>query len=474
MTETLAALILVVYFGVIAVIGMVTRRSAGKDPEGYFLAERGFGGFVLFFTLAATNFSAFTFLGFAGSAYTHGLGQYGIMALGTGFMALMFYVIGRRVWLLGKKNHYFTAGELVGDRYDNMPLRWLVAGVMIIFTVPYLATQAIGAGYILRMMFPGIGLSAGAALVMTIICLYVLSGGMKASGWTDVVQGAVMIGALVVACGFIAHALGGAVSLTRASYAAQPALFSRPGPHGYFTPQVWLSFFILWVLCDPLFPQMFSRFYTAKSERSLRQAMVIYPVLVSFLFLLPVLIGVWAHGTDLTVTDADNVLLLMVERYTPVPVFLFVLTGALAALMSTADSQLLSLSTMLTCDFVGKRIALSKIVTVALTGFAVLFVMVGYDPQTGIMGTLVATTFPGLVVLFPTVLATLYWHRATALGCAASIVVGESVVVLSLSFDLQVAGFMPAMLALAAASAVLLAVSVLGPHRKEALETNTS
>jgi len=56
----------------------------------------------LFLSMAATNFSAFTFFGFAGAAYKFGLGYYGIMAFGTGFMAISFYLIGRRAWQLGR------------------------------------------------------------------------------------------------------------------------------------------------------------------------------------------------------------------------------------------------------------------------------------------------------------------------------------------------------------------------------------
>ncbi|MFO8133772.1 MAG: sodium:solute symporter family protein [Thermoplasmatota archaeon] len=453
----------VVYILALLAIGVYASLKADRTPEDYFLANRGFGPVVLFFTLAATNFSAFTFLGFAGAGYTHGMGQYGVMALGTACMALMFYVIGRRVWQLGKTNGYVTPGELVGGRYDSRGLQLLFTGVMSLFTVPYLAIQAVGAGYILQMLLPGIGMKAGAVAAIAVICFYVLSGGMRASGWTDVVQGVLMIAAMVAAVAFIGHALGGFEQASLAARDAAPALFSRPGPNNYFTVKIWLSFFVLWVFCDPMFPQMFTRFYTAKSQRSLRTAMVLYPLLVSFFFLLPVLIGVWAHGTAIEVGTPDNVLLLMVERYTPPLVFSFVSVGALAALMSTADSQLLSLSTMLTVDTVGKNVRVSRMVTVALAAFAVVFVLFGYDPASGIMGTLVDTTFSGLVVLAPAVIATLYWRRATHLGCMASILGGESLVFLHYVVDIPTGGFLPSIVALLFAAVILIAVSMVFP-----------
>ena len=125
---------------------------------------------------------------------------------------------------------------------------------------------------------------------------------------------------------------------------------------------------------------------------------------------------------------------LMVEKYAS-SVYGFVMVGALAALMSTADSQLLSLSTMLSRDLPFKKLKISdifigKILIVVLSVFAVLYVISGYNPKTGIMGTLVSTTFSGLAVLCPTTIAALYWKNATKYGCIGSILLGESSVFL--------------------------------------------
>jgi len=462
----MAVAMMVAYFLILLVLGIYSHKKAKGDVEDYFLAGRSFGPVVLFFTLAATNFSAFTFLGFAGKAYTDGMGQYGAMALGTSFMAVMFYVIGRKVWKIGKEKGYITPGELIGGRYDSAALRLIFTGAMSIFTIPYLAIQAIGAGYILQMIFPELGMEIGAVVVTIIITFYVLLGGMRASGWTDVFQGMIMVAAMLAAFAFIAHSLGGLGNATSAAYNVQPSLFSRPGPNGYFTLKIWLSFLILWMFCDPMFPQIFTRFYTAKSQRSLKISMALYPLLISFFFLLPVLIGVWAHGAGIEVSNPDNVLLIMVRNYTPSFVFSFVIVGALAALMSTADSQLLSLSTMLTCDIMGKKVRYSRIVTLLLSSFAIIFIIFGYNPRAGIMGTLVNTTFSGLVVLFPSVLATLYWKKATKWGCMASIIVGEFIVFSGPYVSIPSFGFLPSMTALAVSFALLFIFSMVTAEGK--------
>ena len=461
-------LLVIVYFIVLILLGIYAHRKTKKTSEDYFLANRTFGPVILFFTLAATNFSAFTFLGFAENAYKTGLGQYGIMGFGTAIMAIMFFVIGRKVWKLGKERGYITPPELIGDRFNSISLRLIFMIVMVIFTIPYLATQAIGAGILIEHMDIGIGWQIGAIATMLVIMVYVIFGGMRGSGWTDVIQGVIMILALTLAVVFVAIELGGFEAANAASFAAKPELFSRPGGNEYFLPQIWFSFMLLWIFADPMFPQLFSRFYTAKDEKSLKMSMILYPIIVSFLFLFPVLIGVWAHGAGLQIEPGNEAMVLpmMVLRSAPTFIYAFVMVGALAALMSTADSQLLSLSTILSRDLPFKKLKISeilvgRILVIILSLFAIIFVIGGYDPKVGIMGTLVKTTFSGLAVLCPTVIAALYWKKATKYGCISSIIIGEISIFF---FDYEVLptfGFLSAFWAIGIAIIILVVVSYL-------------
>jgi SSS family solute:Na+ symporter len=458
--------LVIVYFLILMSVGILAYRKTKKTPEDYFIAGRTFGPIILFFSLAATNFSAFAFLGFAGNSYKSGFGQYGIMGFGTAIMAIMFFIIGRKVWKLGKEKRYITPPELIGDRFNSRSLRLIFMGVMVVFTVPYLAVQAVGAGIIIQYVTGSIGWQIGAVATIIVIMFYVLLGGMRGSGWADVIQGVMMITAMTLAVVFVAVSLGGFENANLMAYNANPVLFARPGGGEYFTMQIWFSFMLLWLFVDPMFPQLFSIFYTAKNQKSFKISMVLYPIVVSFLFLFPVLIGVWAHGAGviMPVGQEDMVLPMMVQNYAPSMVFVFVMVGALAALISTADSQLLSLSTMLSHDLLGLKkgrleVLYGRVLIVLLSLFAVLFVISGYDPNEGIMGTLVKTTFSGLVVLCPTTLAALYWKKATKYGCISSIVVGEISIVLFHYNFLPDFGFLPGILALFIAIIVLVVVS---------------
>ena len=456
---------LLIYFLILILLGIYAHRKTKKNAQDYFLANRTFGPILLLFTFAATNFSAFTFLGFAGKSYESGFGQYGIMAFGTGFMAIMFYIIGRKVWKLGKMRGYITPPELIGDIFNSKLLKIIFLLVMVIFTIPYLATQAIGAGLIIENVSNSlITWQIGAILTMLIIMVYVLFGGMRGSGWTDVIQGILMISAMLLAVIFVSNSLGGFENANLMAFKARPDLFIRPGGGNYFTPFIWFSFMLLWLFADPMFPQIFSRFYTAKNEKSLKYSIIFYPIIVSFLFLFPVLIGVWAHGVGIIPNQNDMILPIMVYTYAPSYIYSFVMIGALAALMSTADSQLLSLSTMLSHDLKIKKIKISeinlaRILIIILSLFSIIFVITNYDPNVGIMGTLVKTTFSGLAILCPTTIAALYWKKATKWGCIFSILAGVLAIFIYELNLIPTFGFLSAVWAILISIVVLIFVS---------------
>ncbi len=419
-------------------VGLIGYRSQKNTAEDYFLANRSLGAIVLFFTLSATNFSAFTFLGFSGSGYRIGISYYPMMAWGTGFAALTFYVIGDRVWRLGKQQGLITPAELIAQRFPSQPLKLVFLAVMVIFTLPYLTLQPIGAGYLLENLTEGqIPYFVGATFLTLAIVFYVCIGGMKSVALTDVFQGLLMFVLMIVALVAIADALGGIGSANQALYALKPELFTRQGADNFFTEKKWFSYLCLWIFALPMLPQMFMRFYTPKTSDSLKVATIFYPIITTILFICPVLIGMWGHLAfpDLTGEAVDRIFPLMLGEYTSKLLASLVMVGALSALMSTLDSQLLALSSMLTRDvytaYFRPQASLSEqtwvgrllIVVLAIAGL-----ILAYQPPESLFA-LATEAFTGLSVLFPTVIAALYGRNVPPTSCLLSILAGEGILV---------------------------------------------
>jgi len=406
-----------------------------NTPEDYFLAGRTVGPAVLFFTLVATNFSAFFFLGFAGAGYRIGYSYYGTIAFGTAFVAVAFYLVGDRVWRIGQAKGYITPPELIGKSLNSKSLEMVYLAVMVIFTLPYLALQPIGAGYIISSLTDGeVPYFMAASLITAFIVLYVYLGGMRTVAWTDVLQGVMMFSLIVAALLMITRGMGGLGHANAQVLEQEPGLFSAQGMNSYYTPKKWFSFTLIWFLSVPMFPHIFMRFFIPRTSGSLRKTITIYPVVTAILFLFPITICVLGHipFPALEGTQADQILPMMLAAYTPFWFEALVMVGALAAFMSTMDSQLLALSSMLTRDvyqrvFVPSADHRSQVLVgrLLVAVLAVLGLVLAYRPPATIL-EIATQTFTGLSVLFPTTIATLYWPATRPLACLLSILTGEA------------------------------------------------
>ena len=426
------AIILIVYLSVSIGIG-IYGRSKENNSEEYFVASRNINPWILFCTLAATNFSAFFFLGFAGSSYRAGWGFYGIMAMGTSLVGLSILLLGVPIHKLGKEKGYVTPPQLIAGETNSKYLGWLYGTVLVVFTLPYLATQPMGAGILLETLSNGqIPYFTGATLLTLVMITYLILGGMKSSAMTDVFQGILMFSILIIfVFGFFFNdEIGGFRQAGQELWEEKPEKFIR---EGNFSWEIIFSFTILWPITVPMFPQLFSRFYIAEDDKALRTAAWLYPTVVPVLFLFPVIIGVYGNIIDfdrtLTKSESDNILPLVLSEYAPLWAGTIVCIGAIAAFMSTADSQILAMSSIITKDGLPavnevkeeNEKLVGRIIIVIL---AIIGLLLAYDPPDTIFN-IVSQAFTGLAVLFPTTVAVIYWKRVRANSCIVSILVGE-------------------------------------------------
>ncbi len=425
--------ILLAYSVAVILIGWLSKTRESARPEGYFLAGRELSPLIFMATMAATNFSAFTVFGASGAGYRDGYSFYPIVGFGTGFMALTFWILGRKIHRAGIDSGALTPPDLVRRLYGSTVLSVLFAAIMVIYTLPYIALQPMAAGYALKALL-GWDHFTGAAIVTGLIVLYTIRGGLKAVAWTDVFQGLLMLVLLSLALVLVAAKAGGLSQAGARIMAESPELFSRPGGRSFHSPAIWFSFIFLWFFCDPMFPQLFQRFMAAKRERAIRLTMVSYPFICSLIFLLPVTIGVLGRLSHpgLEGKAADQILPLLAADLPGQVMGSLVVACGLSALMSTMDSQLLTLSSIFSQDIypLAKRKQPESawpgrffLVILAAAGLA----LAARPPDTII--SIASQTFTGLAVLFPAVFFGLSENWRSTEGAVASIILGQAMVV---------------------------------------------
>jgi solute:Na+ symporter, SSS family len=340
------------------VLGVVANRRMTVDMEDFLLYGRRAGFVVLYLTVVATFHSAFAFLGSSGFFYTHGIGFW-MAGTWTVLVGAITYVLGTRIWALGKAFGYMTPADMLADFYESEAVRIVVAVVSVVFTILYIQVQAQGLGYIINVASGGrISFEVGTLVLLVVAAAYLMAGGLRAVYWTDVLQGiwmyaAVWIGALVLAY----ELFGGPLELWRAVIAERPDLLTLPGPEGFFTPGMWLGMTITLSFGIVFQPHMMIRYYTAIDGKTLKLLGATTPIYLITLYIPTALVGL---GGALVMPDLavpDRIFPELLFAYAPAWLTGLILAGATAAAMSTLDSILHANMTVLTRDVYQRYVA---------------------------------------------------------------------------------------------------------------------
>ena len=482
MTATWIAL--AVYGLGLLAIGLFAGRRADRSLQEYYLAGGGLSSFVLFMALFGTNVTPFLLIGISGIAYHQGLGIFGlngaIVALG---LPIVFWTVGVPARRLAQQLGAMTPAELYSKRLGSRAVGLALFALWTLYTLPYMTTALQGAGKTLNLATEGqVPEAAGAIGVLVLALVYTTLGGMRATAWTNVVQGGLFLGFVVLAFWYQAKGIGGEdgiVGALRRLHDERPDLCVA-GEHPLLEPRAFTSWSLAISLTVIGFPHMLVRLFAARSERSMLQICRIYPVALLFLWLPAVLCGVFGALAfpGLEGKQSDGVFTLMAQEFLPPWLAGIAFLAVLAAVMSTLDAQLLTLSSMLSRDVLpARRTTRSEVLATRLFALAVAvatYLLWRYGGRS--VFEFASVAFSGYVTLVPTLLLGVRWQRFTASGALLSLLAGTAVYGAALSsaggFDSAARaswlGFLPVFWGLAAACAGALLGTLLSSPRAPA------
>ncbi len=476
--------IILCYLGLVLLIGILSNRLFRGTGEDYFVASRSIGPFLLLMSLFGTNMTAFAILGASGEAYHTGIGVFALMPSGAALIIpTVFFFIGTRVWALGKRHNFLTQVQYFRQRWDSDGLGLLLFIVMIALLIPYLLIGVMGGGITLAQITKGqIPQWVGGLLVCGVVLTYVSFGGMRGTAWANAFQTLVFMILGGVAFFVIVDKLGGLDQAMAQIAEKHPELLIK-GDH--INPLKLLTY-----TCIPLsvgmFPHLFTHWLTARSARTFRYPLMFYPLCIAIVWIPSVLLGIFGQidFPGLKGPAANSVLVKMIDLHAPGVLAGLLAAGVFAAIMSSLDSQVLSISNMFTQDVVRhyrKGDALSEEQQVRWGRLFVFFIFAITYALSLISArsifTLAVWSFTGFSALFPVVVAALYWKRSTKYGAFASVI---TVAVLWSYFFFQgwkvpgytigMSGVMPVAVILAASAAAMVIVSLMTrPPDKETI-----
>lgn len=364
-----------VYVVLLIVLGLKGRRSMRQTTlSEFYLAGRSIGFLVLLLTLFATQYSGNSLSGFPGKTYRSGLSYIMSVTFMVGIIS-GYTLFAPRLVSWARRGQYLTPTDFIADRFRSPWLCYLSASIFAFTLLNFLLAQLMALGHTLSGLTDGAipfwaGVVGGAAVILIYECL----GGMRAVAWTDAVQGLILLVGLLLVVGLIFVEVGTPAELIGHLMTSAPETVANPG---LITCATWLSSLLLLGLGAPLYPQAIQRLYAARRVDELRRALAVMAVIPLFAITAVVFVGLTGRFLfdDLDTLGSDQVtfrvLAYLVEQQplAALPVLMVVL-AVLAAIMSTADSALLSLSSIFTKDFVARAKGLDGSQADRLTRFA--------------------------------------------------------------------------------------------------------
>ncbi len=444
MSYTLIGFLL--YLVVILLVGFITYRI-NKSHNDFFIASRKLNPWVVAFSERASGESAWLLLGLPGAAYAIGLMKIWD-ALGC-VLGIFFYwmVIATRLRQESEDNNTITLPGFFASKFTTLgkSIRLTATLIIIFFFTFYLAAQFNGAGKVLYVTF-GIPTTWGILLGAGVIVFYTMMGGFFAVAWTDLIQGIIIIGALVILplVGFIEimeqHGHFGE------AIAGQGPVFNSltGGKTGWAGAAVVISG-LSWGLGYMGQPHLLTRFMAINSTGNIKVSRRIAFVWAVPAFTGAVLIGLvgLSYYEQGAFDDVEQVMPRLANDLLPAWLAGIFVSGAIAAMMSTADSQLLVITSSVIEDFyhktlgkktvTGKQLLLySRIITVAVGVFGLVISFTSKE----LIFALVSYAWAGLGASFgPALLLMLWWKKTTARGVLAGMITGTVVTIIWSNFE---------------------------------------
>ena len=434
MVVTTAQLVFGLYLLGVLLIGVSASRFTEYTPTDFYIANRSVGTVVLALTLAATVLSAFTVFGIGADTSATGLGAFSFLAIAAVLYTLFFATVGVALVEIGREHDIVTPSEYIRERYDS-PLAGVVyLAVTGIFITALVAGQLIGGGVALDVLLD-IPYNAAVLLMAVFMLVYIHIAGYRGVIWSDAVQSTVLFGVLGAVVAYVMLSLD-STAIAEDALVETEGLFDLAGPVDAWSPLFVITIAIAFAFGVPGYPHNIQRYFSASDPDVMRKSGFLFALVAIPIYLFGALLGVWSVGLGFEVENADYVIPRLVETLLHPVVFGIVMAGAIAAIMSTADSAALTMSSMLSRDIYREFIEPDtserrevRITQVLLVGLIALAVGLALLQPAGIF-QLVAFAVVGFATTSAPVFLGVYWNGGTAAGAAASLVLGPGITIL--------------------------------------------
>jgi len=469
----LAWTVVFAYLSSLIGIGYLARRARRENTlADFYLGGRGIGFAVLFLTLFATTYSGNSFLAIPGTVYRTGF----VFIFSLHYMiavVVVYQFFAPALKRLADRRGYVTPVDYLQDRFNSRLLSVSCAFIMCVALCNYLLAQFMAMGRAMQGLStidPTVAFTFGVIVLALIMVIYGTLGGLRAVAWTDAIQGVLLLLGLAALLAMMFQQFGSLEQATRLIQARDAAASSRlAAPPDAAQAREWLSYILVVGFGAALYPHAIQRIYAARSMAVLKRSiawMAFMPFVAVVLLYAAGVMGL-AHVEGLSGPDSDQVLGRLMQEVQRTSLFgywlvVILICAVFAAMMSTADSALLSISSMISKDIYGLVVrpdaTEGRLTRVGkLSSWILLVLLVGLAIVLREQATLIQILdrkFDLLVQMVPAFMLGMRWRGLRGGPTAAGFLVGVtlSLVLAFGQFDFvaggKIAGFHPGLVAL--------------------------
>ena len=446
-----------IYMLVIFFVGIYTSRIT-RGISDFAIGDRKLGPWVIAFSERASGESAWLILGLPGAALMLGMVEIWTVIGCLAGIIFSWCIIAKRLREESGRYNAITLPSLFSKMYTDQTqaIRLVSSLIITFFFTFYVAAQFIGAGKVLDQTF-GIDPFTGMIIGALIIVFYTMLGGFFAVAWTDLIQGIIMVGTLVIL------PIVGFIELSGYSYQGSVFDFSK-----LYSGETGLTAFSLalgglsWGLGYMGQPHLVTRYMAIDESKNIelsRKIAISWAIPAFFGALFIGLIGskLIMVGAISMPSDSEKLMPLMATTLLPSWIAGIFISGAIAAMMSTADSQLLVATSVLSKDFYQsfiKRNASDKellLISRVLTIIIGLIAFIMAYTSNELVFDLVGYAWSGLGASFgPVLVLSLWWRKTSQSGVLMGMITGTLFTIYDISSGLvtvRVTSFLLAFLA---------------------------
>ena len=438
-------IILVLY--AVFLLTMVTVTSAkkgiGSSMKKFYLGGEGLGAFLLFFTLYATQYSGNTVVGYPAKTYRVGFSYY--QSIPFFIMIIVGYLLfAPRLHVLAKRHNFVTPADWLHKRFNSKPITILGTILMAYGLSNYLLEQLVAIGQAITGLTAGaIPYQYGVIFLVIIMLIYESLGGMKGVAVADATNGIVL---LIGVFGFLILAI---VTFGGLGGSAEYMIQNVPEKIGVpdtLTLINWASIYILVGVGAAVYPHAIQRIYAADSENSLKKSLKRMAWMPFFTSGVVFLIGIMSIKAfpGLDKGQSEQIVGMMANAIASKSainywIMMILYTGIVGAIMSTADSVILALSSLLSNDIYGRFInenatEKQKVKWGKIAGIIIVFILLilAWNPP-GTLYEIFILKFEILLQVAPAFLIGLYWNKLERKSVLAGMIAG-AVIASTLTF----------------------------------------